>query len=205
MCKRACVVVAWLLCFAAVSLILTPNAVGQVQPQSGRLTIPKSNQVIPMVGSIIPFRHDGTGCMINSAQIDPCYFAKLNGVNFEVAYRKEGDVLRVTDVRTADNRFVSPEGLKIDDVITISKPEDILPAPYFAVYANRGKVWIPIISGMLDNITVVGTDGKDTIVPLSKLVFDGKEIHVRVSGFVERAGVDYGARQDLNPSSPLHR
>jgi hypothetical protein len=179
-------------CLIAVLLLLASGALSQVNSQSSFPTFSKIPRVVPKVGDSIPPRHDSTACVIAAAQIDPCYFVDVNGITYKIAYRSEGNAYRVTYVETSDLRFITPQGLRVGDVIAISKEDDLILAPYFAVYANRGEVWIPMISWFLDQVTIVSADGKDTRVPVNQLHFGDGEIHVRISAFVQRDGAAYG-------------
>lgn len=170
------------------SVLVALSASSQLHPQHGSWPISKVPGPIPKVGDSIAPRHDSVLCLVNSAQLDPCYVAVDNGIEFKVAYRvAEG--FRVTDVRTNDPHFVSPEGLKVGDVITIRKRQDLILAGYFEVYANSGKTWVPIV-GSLDKVFVEGADRKEAQVPINQLRFDGREIHLRIDGFRQWAGVD---------------
>jgi len=128
--------------------------------------------------------------MVNSAQTYPCYSVIVDDITYTVSFHESGSHLgRVADVRTSDSNFRTPEGLRVGDVITIKSRDDLILAPYFAVYVNRGTKWIPDI-GFLDNVSTIQADGKDKIVPLKDVDFNGSEVRVRISGFVQRKGVD---------------
>jgi len=184
---------------AAVSLMLTLSAFSQLDPHSGSWPISKVPGVVPKVGDSIAPRHDSTACLINSAQIDPCYFTDVDGISYQVAYRSEGNAFRVTYVQTSDPGFITPDGLKIGDMIAISKEDDLILAPYFAVYANRGKVWIPVVGNLQGDVAVARRDGKDKMVPINQLHLGDGQIHVRISAFVQRDGVVYGSSVVASP------
>lgn len=164
------------------------SCLGQNIPEIPK--IPASR--LPDVGENAPHgpRVGNFQCVVNSAQAYPCYSMIVDGVAYTVAFHGSGPELgRVADVRTSDKDFRTPDGLRIGDVITIRSDTDLILAPYFAVYANRGTKWIPVI-GFMDNLSIVQIDGKDKIVPLKEVELNGSEIRVRISGFVERKGVD---------------
>lgn len=147
---------------------------------------------VPQVGEPVPgrVRASKVQCMVNSAQFYPCYSLSANGVGYIVAYRgTDSNSGVVADVRTIDSKFKTPEGLRVGEVIAIRSRDDLILAPYFATYANRGTEWVPVI-GFLENLSTVEPDGEDKIVPLNSIEFNGSEIRVRISGFVQRKGVD---------------
>jgi hypothetical protein len=173
------------LCTAAIPLFLGPQAFSLGSRKMPRVAMAH----VPQVGDSISAPHTSFSCVVNSAQTYPCFEAIVDGITFQVAFTGDGPLFRVADVRTIDLRFISPEGLKIDDVIPISSRDDLILAPNYAVYANRGKVWIPII-GFLDNVFVLDANGKQENVPIKEIHFDSGEIRVRITGFVQWKGVN---------------
>jgi len=189
------------LCLTTVSLVFAACSWGQSSShaQNAPSVAATTNAPTPVVGQAIDPNHGSQGCTLAASQSDACLSEDVNGVSYQIAYRKQNTGFQITAVRTMDSRFVSPEGLKIDDVIVIGKPEDLILAPHVAVYANRGQLWVPII-GMLDNIDVVDADGNDQITPANSVAFNGKEIRVRIFGFVQRNGVKANASAASTPA-----
>jgi hypothetical protein len=145
---------------------------------------------VPAIGDLISAseKDTRTECMVNSAQLDPCVDSTIGGVKYTVAFRKRdsGDYF-VTRVSTLDSKFISPEGLRMGDKITVNGPEEIFEAPYFEVYARRGTRWIPII-GMFGKVNL-DFDGKKLIGDdIEKLWSLGpKPVQLVVEGFIEVA------------------
>ncbi|MGA9061023.1 MAG: hypothetical protein WB341_05065 [Terracidiphilus sp.] len=175
-----------MLCLASALLVPGLDASGKQHTKWPSVKVAE----VPEVGKTISPPRGSMGCVIAAAQIDPCYLAIANGISYQVAYRQDGSLFRVTDVRTIGSDFVSPEDLKVGEIIAISKPGDLILAPYFAVYANHGTTWIPVVGGIQNDVTVVGVDGRDKATPVNQLRFGSGEIHVRIMGFVQRKGVD---------------
>jgi len=173
------------LCIVSAQLLIGPLALGIGFRKMPRVAMAQ----VPMVGDSIPAPHTSFQCVVNAAQTYPCFEAVVNRITYQVAYTGEGPLFQVTDVRTIALAFVSSDGLKINDVISINSRDDLILAPYYAVYANRGRVWVPII-GFLDNVSVVGADGKEKEVQIKELRFDEGAIRVRITGFVQRKGVE---------------
>jgi hypothetical protein len=143
---------------------------------------------VPAIGERIeaPNKPERTECMVNSARLDPCVEATIDGIKYTIAFRNSGGGdYYVTRVSTLDSKFKSPEGLHIGDKITVNGPEDIFEAPYFEVYAKKGNRWIPII-GMLGMVNL-DFDGKkftgDTVEKLWSV--GSKPVQLVVTGFIE--------------------
>lgn len=128
-----------------------------------------------------------TACMVNSAQLDSCVQAIVDGIMYTVAFRqRDGKEYYVTRVDTTDVKFKSPDGLHVGDEITVNGPEDIFEAPYFEVYAKSKTHWIPIV-GILGKANVVingkGGDMKD----VQAIWPNGRDsVRLWISGFVEQ-------------------
>jgi len=125
-------------------------------------------------------------CMVNSAQFDPCFGAFIRGVSYTIAARKmEDGVYRVTRVNTVDPKFVSPEGLRVGDSLRINSTEELFEAPYFEVYAGRGKRWVPIV-GFLGQVNIVGEKGSVMKNLQSLELSGGASVKVSIGGFIEQ-------------------
>jgi hypothetical protein len=142
----------------------------------------------PEIGKHIspPYRKSGMLCMTNSAQLDDCFEALINGIQYVVSYRKSKNDA-VTRIYTNDAKFSTPRGLHVGDMLTIRKRSDLLIAPYFEVYAATDEAWIPVV-GFLDRIDW-GDDDKSGELTGERVddVHPSPEnpIQVRISGFVK--------------------
>lgn len=176
------------ICIAVVAF-LTLISLGQTQDNAFHKRQLKLAKV-PAIGDRMPASEKDTQamCMVNSAQLDPCVDSTIGGVKFTVAFRKrDSGGYFVTRVSTLDSKFISPEGLRMGDRITVNGPGEIFEAPYFEVYAKRGTRWIPII-GMFGKVNL-DFDGKKLIGDdIEKLWSVGpKPVQLVVEGFIEIA------------------
>ncbi|HEY1208441.1 MAG TPA: hypothetical protein VGE85_03650 [Terracidiphilus sp.] len=143
---------------------------------------------VPAIGAPIeaPMQAVRNLCLVNSAQFDPCVEATIDGIKYTVSYRNNnGGNSFVTRVYTSDAKFISPEGLRVGDEITVNGPEDLFEAPYFEVYARKGSKWIPII-GLMGMVNVT-FDGKQIAGDAVQTLWSGgrKPVILRISGFIE--------------------
>ncbi|HME59511.1 MAG TPA: hypothetical protein VKF63_14290 [Terracidiphilus sp.] len=144
---------------------------------------------VPVIGEqfVVPENVEHILCLVNSAQFDPCMEAIIDGIKYTVAYRNNngGDYF-VTRVNTSDAKFISPDGLRVGDQITVNGPEDLFEEPYFEVYARKGSNWIPIV-GLMSMVNVT-FDGERIAGDAVQTLWSGgrKPVMLRISGFIEK-------------------
>jgi len=144
---------------------------------------------VPAIGEQIaaPKGEVRTRCMVNSAQLDPCVEATVDGTVYTVAFRQEDNKRYVaTRVSTIDPKFRSTDGIRVGDAITVNGPEDVFEAPYFEVYAKSKTEWVPIVGFLGKANVAVGEKGGE-MKSVQEIWLNGRApVRLFVGGFVEQ-------------------
>lgn len=141
-------------------------------------------------------------CMSSPGQLDKCFRAVVNGIKYTVAFRRRG--LRgniATHVYTDDQKFQSPEGLRVGDVVAVENPESLIAAPGFEIYGNKGKGWIPVVgfSGEVEVVQEGKPDEKREVTTLKPTT--GNPVRLRIRGFTMRGNTTESPRCGKKPTA----
>jgi hypothetical protein len=175
----------WKSCLVFCGLLILRPLFGQPQVdlQLSQIQLAK----VPAIGKQIdiPKKAVQMLCMVNSAQLDRCMQATVDGIKYTIAFRqRHGKDYYVTRVDTTDAKFKSPDGLHVGDEITVNGPEDIFEAPYFEVYAKNKTQWIPIV-GYLGKANVVINGKSGNMKDVETIWPNGRDsVRLLISGFV---------------------
>jgi hypothetical protein len=111
----------------------------------------------------------------------------VNGIIYTAGYRERKRSRKVvTYVHTEDPSFISPDGLRIGDVVTVKSAENVFEMLGWEIYSGPGSGWIPVI-GFCGEVNVVHDGQPDERKKLKTLLAGRKTaVRLRIEGFTKR-------------------